>query len=132
MAISNRDRIGRALDEIRDGLLQYISIQLSNTLGPRWKEQLPQDGNNLQDVSILLGLFMTHWAGVFRINACTSSRRGLARRRSPVRERGGELRPHQARARAREHSGRAHLRRRAPARPRHRERASRRAPEVAA
>ena len=33
MAISNRDRISKALDELRDGLLPFISSQLSNKLG---------------------------------------------------------------------------------------------------
>ena len=45
MAISNRDRIGRALDQLRDGLLPYIS---------------------LQDVSVLLKLFIEHWQPVFK------------------------------------------------------------------
>ena len=33
MALSNRDRIGKALDELRDGLLPFISRQLTEKIG---------------------------------------------------------------------------------------------------
>jgi len=33
MAISNRDRLGKALDQLRDALLPYISRQLEGNLG---------------------------------------------------------------------------------------------------
>ena len=66
MAISNRDRISKALDELRDGLLPFISSQLSNKLGFRWQENLPHNANNLQDISVLLGLFMDHWNTIFK------------------------------------------------------------------
>ena len=33
MALTNRDRIGKALDETRDALLPYISDLLSKNLG---------------------------------------------------------------------------------------------------
>ena len=61
MAVSNRDRIGKALDELRNGLLPYISSQLYKNLGTSWQDNLPNYANNLQDVSVLLGLFMEHW-----------------------------------------------------------------------
>ena len=43
MAISNRDRLGKALDQLRDGLLPYISRQLYDNLGPGW--QVTHDGS---------------------------------------------------------------------------------------
>tara|TARA_Y100001968_G_scaffold331812_1_gene387780 strand:+ start:5657 stop:8923 length:3267 start_codon:yes stop_codon:yes gene_type:complete len=66
MALSNRDRIGKALDHLRDGLLPYISNQLYDNLSPNWQEQLPPNTSNLKDVSVLLGLFMTYWTGIFK------------------------------------------------------------------
>ena len=50
MVLSNRDRVGKALDELRDGLLPYISTQLDINIGSNWQEDLPYHSNNLQDV----------------------------------------------------------------------------------
>jgi hypothetical protein len=66
MALSNRDRLGKALDQLRDGLLPYVSRQLYDNVGPSWQDRLPPQANNLQDVSVLLGLFMEHWQNVFK------------------------------------------------------------------
>lgn len=66
MALSNRDRIGKALDQLRDGLLPYLSRELYQGLGTNWQDNLPPQANNLQDVSVLLGLFMEHWGGIFK------------------------------------------------------------------
>ena len=53
MVLSNRDRVGKALDELRDGLLPYISTQLDINIGSNWQEDLPYHSNNLQDVHVL-------------------------------------------------------------------------------
>jgi len=66
MAISNRDRLGKALDQLRDGLLPYISRQLYDNLGSDWQDRLDPKNNNLQDVTVLLGLFMDQWQNVFK------------------------------------------------------------------
>jgi hypothetical protein len=66
MAISNRDRLGKALDQLRDGLLPYISRQLYDNLGSDWQNRLDPKSNNLQDVTVLLGLFMDHWQTIFK------------------------------------------------------------------
>lgn len=66
MALSNRDRLGKALDQLRDGLLPYISRQLYDNLGSDWQTRLPPQASNLQDVAVLLGLFMDHWQIVFK------------------------------------------------------------------
>ena len=66
MAIANRDRIGKALDELRDGLLPFVIDQLDKNYGSTWKDDLPHYSNNLQDVSVLLGLFMEHWRNIFK------------------------------------------------------------------
>ena len=41
MALSNRDRIGKALDQLRDALLPYISGQLYDNVGTNWQDRLP-------------------------------------------------------------------------------------------
>jgi hypothetical protein len=41
MAITNSERVGKALNEVRDGLLPYISRELYDKLGPGWQERLP-------------------------------------------------------------------------------------------
>ena len=74
MAISNRDRVGRALDQLRDGLLPYISTELYTNLGTNWQDQLPPQTKNLQDVAVLLNLFMDHWQGVFKKKLSQSDR----------------------------------------------------------
>ncbi len=74
MAISNRDRVGRALDQLRDGLLPYISTELYTSVGTNWQDQLPPQAKNLQDVAVLLGLFMDHWQGVFKKKLSQSDR----------------------------------------------------------
>jgi predicted AAA+ superfamily ATPase len=65
MAISNRDRVGRALDQLRDGLLPYISRELYQGIGSNWQEGLAPN-TSLQDVAVLLKLFMEHWHAVFK------------------------------------------------------------------
>jgi predicted AAA+ superfamily ATPase len=66
MAISNRDRISKALDQLAAGLLPYVSRQLYDEIGSDWQDRLPPQANNLQDVSVLLKLFMEHWGLVFK------------------------------------------------------------------
>jgi len=74
MAISNRDRVGKALDQLRDGLLPYISTELYTNVGTNWQDQLPSQSKNLQDVTVLLNLFMDHWQGVFKKKLSQSDR----------------------------------------------------------
>ncbi len=74
MAISNRDRVGKALDQLRDGLLPYISTELYTKVGTNWQDQLPPQSKNPQDVTVLLNLFMDHWQGVFKKKLSQSDR----------------------------------------------------------
>ena len=66
MALSNRDRIGKALDEVRDALFPYISERLYENIGPDWEEKLPPNSNNLDDISTLLNIFMANWVDTFK------------------------------------------------------------------
>tara|TARA_B100000212_G_scaffold336040_1_gene308817 strand:+ start:6399 stop:9659 length:3261 start_codon:yes stop_codon:yes gene_type:complete len=66
MAISNRDRIGKTLDILRDGLLPFLSSQFDEKLGSNWKSELPYNFKNLNDINVLLKLFMEHWRNIFK------------------------------------------------------------------
>ena len=66
MALSNRDRIGKALDSLRDGLLTYLSNEFSQKIGIDWKNNLPKNKSNLLDITILLGLFIDYWVSLFK------------------------------------------------------------------
>ena len=72
MAISNRDRVGRALDQLRDGLLPYISRELYQGIGSNWQEGLAPN-TSLQDVSVLLKLI--RWSIGMRCSSGCSARR---------------------------------------------------------
>ncbi len=74
MALTNRDRIGKALDETRDALLPYISDLLSKNLGINWENELPTHENNLQDIHVLFGLFIKHWRNIFKKTLSDSAR----------------------------------------------------------
>ena len=66
MATTNLERIAKALEHLQKALLPYISGQLYDQVGSDWQDRLPPNANNLQDVSVLLGLFMEHWPTVFK------------------------------------------------------------------
>ena len=74
MALTNRDRLGKALDQLRDGLLPYISRQLYDHLGSNWQDRLDPKNNNLHDVALLINLFIEHWQLVFRKTLSQSDR----------------------------------------------------------
>ena len=66
MGLSNRDRIGKALDELCVALNPYILNQLNKNLAFNWESELPPHSNNLKDIYVLLGLFMSHWKNIFK------------------------------------------------------------------
>lgn len=66
MALTNRDRLGKGLDQLRDGLLPYISRQLYDNLGSNWQDRLDPKASNLADVAVLINLFIDHWPTVFK------------------------------------------------------------------
>ncbi len=42
MATSNKDRISRSLDHLRDGLTPFVERELKARLGDRWAEKLDE------------------------------------------------------------------------------------------
>jgi len=76
MAITNRDRVGRALDLLRDGLAPFVEREFTNVYGDRAREEarrfVQDDRLNLDlpfaewDVAPLLRLMWEAWNDVFR------------------------------------------------------------------
>lgn len=80
MAISNRERIGRALDSLKEGLYPFIEREMKDIYGDRWfavaLNCLPEsytirktgDAVLKEDVSALLIVMWEQWNEVFKKN----------------------------------------------------------------
>jgi predicted AAA+ superfamily ATPase len=71
MALSNHERVGKALDLLSDGLKPFVERELPLRLGPMWETRINilVDGRrrtNWADPHILLGVMAEHWQSVFR------------------------------------------------------------------
>ncbi|MET0013769.1 MAG: Swt1 family HEPN domain-containing protein [Sedimenticola sp.] len=76
MAITNRDRIQRCLDELHDGLAPFIEQNLKTGWGANWVQRLDQsgqypvrknnDGTVHWDSQLLLKTMFNNWNEVFR------------------------------------------------------------------
>ena len=76
MSLSNRDRVGRALDLLQDGLGPFLEREMEATYGKRWKYQavdslrehhFTEDGQDLRlDVQALLLIMWDQWNQVFK------------------------------------------------------------------
>jgi predicted AAA+ superfamily ATPase len=65
MALSNRDRLDKALEQLRNALAPYVVNRMEASLGADWQQRIPPD-RNLSDVHTLLKLMVDHWQGVFK------------------------------------------------------------------
>src|SRR5256885_5349964 len=75
MAITNQERVGKAMDLLRDGLRPFAERELKAKHGDRWPSevraalsgrQLGQNkGELLQDVAVLLAVMDKAWGAVF-------------------------------------------------------------------
>jgi len=75
MAISNRDRIRKGLDELNGGLVPFVERELKAKLGGYWAEDVTgrsrsirrnEDGSIHWDTQALLKAMVDNWQGVFR------------------------------------------------------------------
>src|SRR5579875_488428 len=66
MAVSNRDRVGKALELLGAALGPYVDRRMSHKtpMGGNWKAGY--EGNLDSDPSALIGVILDHWAAVFR------------------------------------------------------------------
>jgi predicted AAA+ superfamily ATPase len=76
MSLSNRDRVGRALDLLNDGLKPFVEREMESTYGKRWKyeavgslrdQHFTEDGQDLHlDIQALFLIMWDQWNQVFK------------------------------------------------------------------
>ncbi|GAC1377123.1 MAG: Swt1 family HEPN domain-containing protein [Ktedonobacteraceae bacterium] len=76
MSLSNRDRVGRALDLLNEGLKPFVVRELEAAYGPRWRYEVvgalrdhhfTDDGQDLRlDIQALLLIMWDQWNQVFK------------------------------------------------------------------
>jgi len=76
MALSNQERVGKALELLREGLRPFVERELRAQFGDAWQAQVDDTltdtrlGNSkaaaLQDVAVLLVVMDRHWGALFR------------------------------------------------------------------
>ncbi len=75
MAMSNRDRVRKGLDELKTGLTPFVERELKSKLGSYWVEEITTrskairrqaDGQIHWDSQALLKAMVDNWQGVFR------------------------------------------------------------------
>ena len=74
MAVSNRDRVRKGLDELVTGLAPFVERELKAKLGGHWVEDitsrsrgLKREGDGIHwDTQALLKAMVDNWQGVFR------------------------------------------------------------------
>ncbi len=59
MVVSNRERVGKAMDSLMEGLIPYIEREMQRRFGKEW------DQARSLDVSGLLYCIVNHWSDVF-------------------------------------------------------------------
>jgi len=84
MAVTNKDRISRALDLMREGLVLFVERELKARLGPSWDKKLdagrdrplPRDmeGKIAWDSQALLKAMTDNWQTVFKVTLGHSER----------------------------------------------------------
>lgn len=77
MAITNQERVGKAMEQLRDGLRPFLERELQARLGGHWRHEVEETlsdtrlrggkgGEPLQDVAVQLVVMDRHWGAVFR------------------------------------------------------------------
>jgi predicted AAA+ superfamily ATPase len=102
MAITNHERVGKALDLLKDGLLPFVERELKAQYGNRWALEVKNNlndtrlgtskGNPLQDVAVLLVIMDRNWGSVFR-KTLGRAERALINELSDVRNRWAHQNP---------------------------------------
>ena len=76
MATTNQERIGKALDLLKEGLRSFVEREMKAQRGDDWKSQVKDflndtrlgasKGDALQDIAVLLVIMDRNWGEVFR------------------------------------------------------------------
>src|ERR1035441_4082070 len=96
MAISNHERVGKALGLLKDGLRPVVERELKSQFGEQWQAELRNTlsdtrlgggkGDALQDVAVQLVSMDRHWGAIFR-NTLGKAERSLVNELLEVRHR---------------------------------------------
>lgn len=70
MAVSNRERVGQALELLGKGLRSFFMREMHAAYGEKWDQEAAKtltkgDGGEFRDVQVLLKAMWDHWNGVF-------------------------------------------------------------------
>src|SRR5688500_5210112 len=73
MAITNQERVGKALDHLKDGLRPFVEREMQATFGEKWKQVADEGfpnvrakgGASLNDPANLLSILLNEWSRVF-------------------------------------------------------------------
>src|SRR5262245_39156414 len=76
MAVTNRDRVGKALEILGDGLAPFVERELKAALNTRWQDAFKENFSKaaggkkasqpkLNDPHLLLGAMWNHWNDIF-------------------------------------------------------------------
>lgn len=96
MALSNHERVGKALDLLKEGLRPFVERELKAHFGADWGAEVKETlgdtrlgggkGEALQDVAVQLVTMDRHWGAVFR-NTLGKAERSLVNELLEVRHR---------------------------------------------
>jgi len=95
MALTNRERVGEAIELLRDGLKPFVEPELAAVHGPKWAQvaDLGEDrgrrgSDPLGDPQVLLNAIWFNWEQVFKRKPQRAPSR---RRQRALRDQGSEL-----------------------------------------
>lgn len=77
MALTNRERIGKGIELLSDGLRPYVKRECSAHFGADWEEKVKNPkakSHSLADPHVLLGIMVDNWNNVFRRSLGPSER----------------------------------------------------------
>jgi hypothetical protein len=73
MALTNQERVGKAIEQLRDGLKPFVERELAAVHGAKWaqvadlgQERAPRRGDPLGDPQAVLGAIWFNWEQVFK------------------------------------------------------------------
>src|SRR5271166_854905 len=103
MAISNHERVGKALELLKDGLRPFVERELKAQHGEKWASEVKhiltdtrlgggKGGDALKDVAVMLVIMDRNWGSVFR-RILGRSERALVNELSDVRNRWAHQEP---------------------------------------
>ena len=77
MAITNQDRVGKAMELLRDGLRPFVEREMKARVGESWSQVVAEvltdsrlgkgKGEATNDVAVLLVLMDRKWSEIFRL-----------------------------------------------------------------